>query len=382
MKSARLKAIAGSRTRSRKGGNETRASAFDEAAGPVAGLSRMCSTAARDLGGVHLHARAAVPPQRRPGGRGVPHRAARRARSLGSRTAGGTGASCRRSSTTRTPATRSTSSSPVGAAGVVTHWAWVAEPLRKHPLDRPFAWALVQLDGADTSLLHALDVAVADDVRTGMRVQIRWSDERRGPHHRHRLLRAGGRPMTRRRRREEGGPVRFMQQHISLDYVMRVSPIAARFAERPRAGRDPRPRVPVVRARVRAAPGVLPDVHGGDGRGRTRSRSPTGAWSPRSRSSRRSSTTGRQEREDYALASILLDGADGTVGQQRLARRPARAGPHGPAGRGGVGGRGRAAGRRRRRDGLRLRHGHHRAGSPPASPTPTRRRDYAEHSSS
>jgi uncharacterized OB-fold protein len=27
---------------------------------------------------------------------------------------------------------------------------------------------------------------------------------------------------------------------------------------------------------------------------------------------------GQQEREDYALASILLDGADGTVGQQRL----------------------------------------------------------------
>lgn len=28
--------------------------------------------------------------------------------------------------------------------------------------------------------------------------------------------------------------------------------------------------------------------------------------------------TGQQERSDYALASILLDGADGTIGQQRL----------------------------------------------------------------
>ncbi len=27
---------------------------------------------------------------------------------------------------------------------------------------------------------------------------------------------------------------------------------------------------------------------------------------------------GQQEREEYALASILLDGADGTVGQQRI----------------------------------------------------------------
>ena len=69
---------------------------------------------------------------------------------------------------------------PVGEVGTVTTWAWVTEPLRKHPLDRPFAWALVQLDGADTALLHALDVPSPDDVRTGMRVRIRWSDERVG----------------------------------------------------------------------------------------------------------------------------------------------------------------------------------------------------------
>ena len=69
---------------------------------------------------------------------------------------------------------------PVGQAGAVTTWAWVPEPLRKHPLDRPFAWALVQLDGADTSLLHALDVASPEDVRTGMRVRIRWRPERVG----------------------------------------------------------------------------------------------------------------------------------------------------------------------------------------------------------
>jgi uncharacterized OB-fold protein len=69
---------------------------------------------------------------------------------------------------------------PVGQAGVVTTWAWVPEPMPKHPLDRPFAWALVQLDGADTALLHALDVAGPDAVQTGMRVRIRWSDERVG----------------------------------------------------------------------------------------------------------------------------------------------------------------------------------------------------------
>lgn len=68
----------------------------------------------------------------------------------------------------------------VGAAGTVVSWAWIDEPLRKHPLGRPFAWVLVQLDGADSSLVHALDVASADGVATGMRVQIRWAEERRG----------------------------------------------------------------------------------------------------------------------------------------------------------------------------------------------------------
>jgi uncharacterized OB-fold protein len=68
----------------------------------------------------------------------------------------------------------------VGTAGTVRSWSWVSVPLRKHPLDRPFAWALVQLDGADTALLHALDAPSADAVSTGMRVKVRWKDERVG----------------------------------------------------------------------------------------------------------------------------------------------------------------------------------------------------------
>lgn len=68
----------------------------------------------------------------------------------------------------------------VGAAGTVTSWGWIAEPLRKHPLDHPFAWVLVQLDGADTSIVHALDIADEDAVATGMRVAIRWADDRQG----------------------------------------------------------------------------------------------------------------------------------------------------------------------------------------------------------
>ena len=69
---------------------------------------------------------------------------------------------------------------PVGPGGVVTTWAWVEKPRPKHPLDRPFAWALVKLDGADTPLLHALDCGSADRARAGARVRIRWVAEPEG----------------------------------------------------------------------------------------------------------------------------------------------------------------------------------------------------------
>jgi uncharacterized OB-fold protein len=67
----------------------------------------------------------------------------------------------------------------VADAGVVTSWSWQAPTLDGQPLDRPFAWALVRLDGADTALLHAVD-APREDVRTGMRVRVRWAPERVG----------------------------------------------------------------------------------------------------------------------------------------------------------------------------------------------------------
>lgn len=68
----------------------------------------------------------------------------------------------------------------LGETGTVTTWSWTATPRPGQPLDRPFAWVLVQLDGADTGLLHALDAGSPDAVSTGMRVRIRWQDERQG----------------------------------------------------------------------------------------------------------------------------------------------------------------------------------------------------------
>jgi len=68
----------------------------------------------------------------------------------------------------------------VGSAGEVVSWTWVPEPVAGQPFDRPFAWVLVRLDGADAPFLHALDVDSPADVHTGLRVRVRWAAERVG----------------------------------------------------------------------------------------------------------------------------------------------------------------------------------------------------------
>ncbi len=68
----------------------------------------------------------------------------------------------------------------VGPGAVVKTWAWVREPMPKHPVDHPFAWALIQPDGADSPMLHAVDAGSIDAMTTGMRVTPRWRDEREG----------------------------------------------------------------------------------------------------------------------------------------------------------------------------------------------------------
>jgi uncharacterized protein len=66
---------------------------------------------------------------------------------------------------------------PVSAVGTVVSWTWQAEPLEGQPLDRPFAWALIKLDGADTPLIHAVDAGEPEGIRTGARVHVHWADE-------------------------------------------------------------------------------------------------------------------------------------------------------------------------------------------------------------
>ncbi|MDF3312533.1 OB-fold domain-containing protein [Rhodococcus sp. T2V] len=68
----------------------------------------------------------------------------------------------------------------VSDAGTVVSWTWMPEPIAGQPLTTPFAWALIKLDGADTSLVHAVDVASPAGMSTGMRVRARWAQERVG----------------------------------------------------------------------------------------------------------------------------------------------------------------------------------------------------------
>jgi uncharacterized protein len=71
---------------------------------------------------------------------------------------------------------------PVASVGTVVSWTWQPEPLEGQPLDRPFAWALIMLDGADTPLLHAMDIGAggSPQLRTGARVHVHWADEPAG----------------------------------------------------------------------------------------------------------------------------------------------------------------------------------------------------------
>ncbi len=122
----------------------------------------------------------------------------------------------------------------VGPDGTVVSWTWTDRPLDGQPLRRPFGWALIRLDGADTAMLHAVDAGSADRMRTGMRVSPRWAEQARRGHHGHRLLRAGGNRRHRRRASQasqasaqdehQPEPVTMITSPVRLSYEHTVSP--------------------------------------------------------------------------------------------------------------------------------------------------------------
>jgi uncharacterized protein len=64
----------------------------------------------------------------------------------------------------------------VGTEGSVVSWTWEPAPTADLPLQHAFAWALVQLDGADTAILHACDAGEPSAMSVGMRVRARFAE--------------------------------------------------------------------------------------------------------------------------------------------------------------------------------------------------------------
>ena len=71
----------------------------------------------------------------------------------------------------------------VAQVGVVQTWTWVDEAQPEHPLDQPFAWALIRLDDTDTSILHAVKIDSPEQMSCGMRVGAHWREDRTGSIH-------------------------------------------------------------------------------------------------------------------------------------------------------------------------------------------------------
>jgi uncharacterized OB-fold protein len=65
----------------------------------------------------------------------------------------------------------------VGEEGEIVSWCWVNKPRQAHPMDKPFAWAMIKLDGADVAMIHCVAAGAESDVTTGARVKAVWADE-------------------------------------------------------------------------------------------------------------------------------------------------------------------------------------------------------------
>ncbi|MDG1943335.1 MAG: OB-fold domain-containing protein [Halioglobus sp.] len=65
----------------------------------------------------------------------------------------------------------------VGEQGEIVTFAWVKEPREAHPMNEPFAWAMIKLDGADVPMIHCVAAKSEGHVTSGARVRAVWADE-------------------------------------------------------------------------------------------------------------------------------------------------------------------------------------------------------------
>ena len=91
---------------------------------------------------------------------------------------------------------------------------------------KPFAFALITPDGADSAMVHAVDAGSIDKMSTGMRVTPRLRGRRRTTDRRPRML---GARMTDVSRRPKENLV--MKHLVSLTYAEELTPILERFVD-------------------------------------------------------------------------------------------------------------------------------------------------------
>jgi uncharacterized OB-fold protein len=148
----------------------------------------------------------------------------------------------------------------VGPAGTVESWSWVAEPTEQHPLDRPFAFALVKLDGADTALVHAVDSGSIAAMSTGMRVAPRWKAERIGHITDIDAFVPGETPVTHSGPAGRGAdePVTMMEYDASIAYRIPITPNSERAEQASEQGRFLGLRCPVCQRTYTGGRGFCP----------------------------------------------------------------------------------------------------------------------------
>ncbi|WP_459549030.1 Zn-ribbon domain-containing OB-fold protein [Nocardia sp. X0981] len=117
----------------------------------------------------------------------------------------------------------------VAPTGTVESWSWVRDPLPGQPFDRPFAYALIRLDGADTALLHAVDVEAPEQMSTGMRVTARWAAETTGTIHDIACFEPGDQPTAPSLPASDAEPVTMITTPIAMDYKHTASPEESTF---------------------------------------------------------------------------------------------------------------------------------------------------------
>jgi uncharacterized OB-fold protein len=125
----------------------------------------------------------------------------------------------------------------VGPAGTVTSWTWVDEPIESHPLQQPFAFVLVRLDGAGTDMVHVLAADGPEAVSTGMRVAPRWRDEPVGRIDDIVCFVPGETPQTPAGEPGAAQDVTTMEYFSKITYTDVLSPTLVRYAGNLRAGR-------------------------------------------------------------------------------------------------------------------------------------------------